>query len=139
MAYLDKKLRIRKSLIPGAGKGLFTTVDIKKGTRITEYKGKKCLWRDVKKTDGYNTYLMRISRTMAIDGQPFLKLLGRYANDAKGLVRIPGLRNNTEYAQYGMRVYLEATRPIAAGEEIFVDYGREFWQLQRKLMREKKS
>ena len=24
-------------------------------------------------------------------------------------------------------MYIEATRPIAAGEEIFFDYGKEYW------------
>jgi SET domain-containing protein len=33
----------------------------------------------------------------------------------------------------GNRCYIEATRKIKKGEEILVGYGREFWQLQKKL------
>lgn len=39
MALLEKHLYVKRSLLPGAGRGLFTKVPIKKGTRIVEYKG----------------------------------------------------------------------------------------------------
>ncbi len=64
MAFLEKYLRVKKSLLPGAGKGLFTKTDIVKGTRIVEYKGKKRKWVDAKHEDGYNGYLMRVTRTL---------------------------------------------------------------------------
>ena len=108
-------------------------MDIRKGDRIVEYKGRRRLWTDVKHLDGHNGYLLRLSRTTAIDALPTLSAKGRYANDAMGLVRVPGLRNNAEYLIYGDRCYIEATRTIRKGEEILVSYGREFWSLQRKL------
>ncbi len=129
----NKHLIINPSLLPNSGKGLFTRVDIKKGDRIVEYKGRKRKWKDVKHLDGYNGYLLRLSRTIAIDALPTLSAKGRYANDAMGLTRVPGLRNNAEYLIYGDRCYIEATCGINKGEEIFVSYGREFWALQRKL------
>ena len=58
---------------------------------------------------------------------------GRYANDAAGLSRVPGLKNNAKYLIYGDRVYIEAKRRIRKGEEILVSYGREFWALQRLI------
>jgi hypothetical protein len=59
MALLEKHLRIKRSLLPGAGKGLFTTKFIPKGTRIVEYKeklqaGKTPITRMVE-TDTYTT------------------------------------------------------------------------------------
>ncbi|MBK8291257.1 MAG: SET domain-containing protein [Flammeovirgaceae bacterium] len=47
MALLEKKLIVKKSTLPGAGKGLFTKVSIPKGTRIVEYKGKIVTWKEV--------------------------------------------------------------------------------------------
>ncbi len=131
-----KSLIIKPSQLPGAGMGLFTNVDIPKGGRIVEYAGQRRKWKDVKHLDGHNGYLLRLSRTTAIDAKPKRSGKGRYANDAMGLARVPGLRNNAEYLIYGNRVFIEATRNIRKGEEILVGYGREFWDLQRKLMQE---
>ncbi len=133
MAYLEKFLIVKKSRLPNAGKGLFTKLAIAKGTRIVEYKGKKRKWKDVKHLDGYNGYLMYITRNAVIDALPAVDTLGRYANDAHGLSKMKGLRNNCEYVSEGNRCYIEAKRSIDKGEELLVGYGREFWQLQRKL------
>lgn len=128
-----RSLIVRSSLLPHAGKGLFTCVDIKKGERIVEYNGRRRKWKDVKHLDGYNGYLLRLSPTTAIDAKPKRSGKGRYANDAMGMDRVPGLRNNSEYLIYGDRVFIEATRNIRKGEEIFVSYGSAFWRLQKKL------
>lgn len=133
MPLFTSKLYIKKSTLPGAGLGLFTKVNIPKGARITEYRGKLQRWRDVKKEDGHNGYLLRFSRTMAINALPS-KTHGRYANDALGLVKVAGLRNNAEYVVYGDRCFIEARRAIRKGEEILVAYGHEYWKLIRKLM-----
>lgn len=133
MAFLEKFLSVKKSTLPNAGKGLFTKRDIPKGTRIVEYKGRLRAWKEVKHLDGCNAYLMYITRHAVIDALPATKTLGRYANDAKGFVRIPGKRNNAEYVSEGKRCYIEALRTIRKGEEIFVSYGTDFWKLQRKI------
>ncbi|PZR24775.1 MAG: SET domain-containing protein-lysine N-methyltransferase, partial [Azospira oryzae] len=49
MALLEKHLYVKKSTLPGAGKGLFTKVFIPKGTRIIEYKGEVLTWKEVEK------------------------------------------------------------------------------------------
>jgi SET domain-containing protein len=126
-------LVIKPSQLPGAGMGLFTKTDIPKGGRIVEYAGRRKKWKDVKHLDGHNGYLLRLSRTTAIDAKPKRSGMGRYANDAMGISRVAGLRNNAEYLIYGNRVFIEATRNIRKGEEIFVGYGKEFWNLQRKI------
>ncbi|HEV8514390.1 MAG TPA: SET domain-containing protein [Cyclobacteriaceae bacterium] len=133
MALFEKYLQIKKSKLPQAGKGLFTKIDIPKGKRIVEYKGKLHLWKDVKHLDGYNGYLMYITRNAVIDAQPTINTFGRYANDANGFGRTPGLKNNCEYVSQGRRCYIESLRPIRKGEEILVSYGNDFWKLQRKI------
>ncbi len=122
-----------------AGYGLFTRVVIHRGDRIVEYRGRLRLWREAKKEDGYNGYLLRLNRTTAIDALPYKKAYGRFANDAAGLYRTRGLHNNAEYLIYGCQCFIEAIRTIPKGAEIFVGYGQEFWALQRKIEDQRKS
>jgi SET domain-containing protein len=138
LALLEKHLMVKKSSLPQAGKGLFTRTDIPKGTRIVEYKGRIQPWREVKDQDGVNGYLMYINRNVVINALPAKKTLGRYANDARGIIRKAGFRNNAEYISEGRRCYIDATRNIKAGEEILVNYGREYWALMKKLASKKK-
>jgi SET domain-containing protein len=132
MALLDKQLFVKKSSIPDAGKGLFTKKPISKGTRIVEYKGKRSTWKEVKDEDGKNGYIFYINRNNVIDGLPATKTFARYANDARGLVRIKGLLNNSEYIVDGLKAYIEASKDIPAGGEIFVDYGKDYWKVIRE-------
>lgn len=137
MPLLEKQLIIKKSKLPGAGKGLFTKKKIKKGSRIVEYKGKIQTWKEVKHEDGHNAYLMYINRNTVINAKSTINAFARYANDASGLTRIEGLRNNSENISEGKKCFIEAKRDIEAGEEILVGYGRWFWSLQRKLIKER--
>ncbi len=130
-----KHLFVRKSQLPKAGKGLFTQVEILKGDRIVEYKGRRQPWKEVKDQDGYNGYLLRLNHSTAINGLPSTSALGRFANDAAGMSKVKGLRNNAEYLIYGKRCFIEATRAISKGEEVFVSYGKEYWALVRKIER----
>jgi len=139
MPLLEKFLIIKKSRLLGAGKGLFTKVAIKKGTRIVEYKGRLQTWKEVKDQDGHNGYLMYINRNAVINALPALKTFGRYANDAMGLTRVDSLRNNGEYISEGNRCYIDATRNIKPNEEILVGYGREYWTLIKRIQKLTKS
>jgi uncharacterized protein len=136
LALFEKHLIVKKSGLPKAGKGLFTKIDIPKGTRVVEYKGRIQPWREVKDQDGYNGYLMYINRNVVINGLAAVKTLARYANDAGGLVRLEGIRNNSEFISEGKRCFIESTRNIKAGEEIFASYGREYWALMKRLAAE---
>lgn len=133
MAFLDRYLFLKKSVLEEAGKGLFTRIEIPKGTVITEYKGRFVFWKDVKHLDGYNAYLFKINRQFAIDAEKYYKSFGRYANDARGFSRITGLRNNSEYVVYNNRCYISSIRKIQKGEEILVPYGKEYWDLLKKI------
>ncbi len=131
--FLERQLEVKKSQLPGSGKGLFTRIDIQKGTRIVEYKGRLHRWKDIKHEDGHNGYLLYIHSNAVINAQGTLKLIGRYANDAHGLIRIEGLRNNSEYVTVGSRCFITATKNIKKGEEVFVRYGKEYWELVKKV------
>jgi uncharacterized protein len=132
MALLSKQLFIRRSSIPFGGKGLYTRKKIRKGDRIIEYKGKMTNWKEVNHRDGTNGYIYFINRDHVLDAFTYRKALGRYANDARGMKRKKGLRNNAVYETVGLKVYIVATRDIPPGSEILVDYGKEYWDVIRE-------
>src|SRR5690349_7523654 len=135
MALLEKQLVVKTSTIPDSGKGLFTKKFIPKGTRIVEYKGRISAWKDVKDEDGKNGYIFYVTRNHVIDALPVKSALARYANDARGLVRIKGVTNNCDYITYGKKAYIESKKDIPAGAEILVDYGTDYWKVIRENMR----
>ena len=134
MALLEKQLFVKTSTIPGAGNGLFTKTFIPKGTRIVEYKGRKTVWKDVK-DDDHNGYIYSINRNHVIDALKTKSALARYANDARGLTRVKGITNNCEYVNENYRAFIEATKDIPAGAEIFVSYGDDYWNVIRENIR----
>lgn len=131
MALLEDKIRVKKSGLPGAGKGLFAKVFIPKGTRIVEYKGRITTWKEVDHEDGDNGYIYFVKRSHVIDARRTPEALARYANDARGIVRVKGILNNSEYMEDGLKVYITSVKDIPAGGEILVDYGKEYWAVIR--------
>lgn len=135
MAFLEKKVEVKESVLPDAGNGLFTKVFIPKGTRILEYKGKYTSWKEVDDNDGNNGYIYFVKRHHVIDASRNKASLARYANDARGLFRVKGVKNNAEYAEEGLRVFIDAKKDIPAGTEILVEYGKEYWDVIRHNMK----
>ncbi len=131
MPLLEKQLIVKRSALKGAGKGLFTTRDIPKGKKIVEYKGKITTWREVNEHEGFNGYIYYVNRNHVIDAAPATGALARYANDAKGIIRAEGLRNNCTYRIEGLRVFIYSMRDIPAGSELLVGYGKEYWDIIR--------
>ena len=143
MALLEKQLVIKRSKIPGAGKGLFTKQFIPKGTRILEYKGRITTWKDVVNGKKFNGYVYYVNRNHVIDAMSRLKSLGRYANDARGITKVKGITNNSRYVQeWDKKVFIEAVKDIPAHSEILVSYGKEYWQVirdNRKILEKEKK
>ncbi len=139
---MEKHLVVKRSTLPGSGKGLFTKVMIPKGTRIVEYKGKVSSWKEADHAGGNNGYIFYVSRNHVIDAMKFPKALARYANDGRGLSKIKGVNNNSTYTHEGKKVYIDAVKDIPAGSEILVSYGKEYWDVirhNRKLEEKEKS
>lgn len=125
------QLFIKRSQIPGAGKGLFTKCFIAKGSFIIECKGSISTWSEVQQTKKFNGYVYYINKDHVIDARPHKEYLARYANDAKGIIKIKGLKNNCSYQIVDNKVYLLAINNIKDGEEILVAYGKDFWDTIR--------
>jgi SET domain-containing protein len=131
MALLEKDLLVKTSSLPNSGKGLFTKVFIPKKTRIVEYQGEICKWSDVE--DNFdNGYIYFVNKNHVIDAGKTKKFLARYANDALGLSKQKGMRNNSRYTTKGLQVFIESIEDIPAGSEIFVSYGKEYWDVVKK-------
>lgn len=130
MALLEKQLLVKTSTLPNTGKGLFTKKPIEKGTRIVEYKGKITTWKEVE-NDYANGYIYTVNPDYVIDAKNYKNALARYANDARGLTRVKGITNNATYINDDTAVYIVATKDIDAGAEIFVSYGKEYWEVVR--------
>lgn len=127
MTVPERKLFVKESTLPGAGKGLFTSELIAKDTCIIEYKGTISTWKNVNHDDGNNAYVFFVNNNHVVDACNHLHELGRYANDAKGLKQTKGLTNNARYVVDKKRIFIYAVKNIAAGAEIFVGYGKDYW------------
>jgi hypothetical protein len=134
-------LKVKKSQLPNAGKGLFTTAPIEKGTKIVEYLGEIIDWKEYERRverdeDGY---LFFVNKKHCIDAFNTPEHIARYANDAAGLSRVKGLKNNSVYDTEGNRCFIVATRDIEPGEEIFVNYTKDYWDCIRYNIKLKKG
>ena len=92
-------LIVKKSQIPGSGKGLYTTKPIKKESKIIQYRGEEIGWKEYKERvdrdeDGY---LFFFNKNKCVDAFHTPQYKARYANDANGFGRIKGLKNNSQY------------------------------------------
>lgn len=126
-------LLVKHSKLPGAGKGLFTTKPIRKNEKIVEYLGEIIDWKEYEKRvkEDKDGYLFYINKKRCIDAYNTPQYKARYANDAAGLYRVKGLKNNAVYEIFEDKCYIVATRDIKAGEEIFVSYSKDYWDCIR--------
>ncbi len=127
-------LYLKKSLIPGAGKGLFVKNEVKKGEIVCEYEGEIVPWSVCEKRaeEGHEGYAFFITKNRCVDAYFIKEAIARYANDAKGIGRVEGLRNNAQYEiktrQGEKRVFIVATKTLKANDEVLVDYGKDYWK-----------
>jgi uncharacterized protein len=101
---------------PGTGLGLYARQPIKTGEFILEYTGKKI--PTVIADDSDSAYLFEIDADWTIDGPPHINPAGYINHDC-----FP----NTESDVVEGRIIIEAIKDIAAGEELTIDYGDEYF------------
>jgi hypothetical protein len=133
---LQFMLVVRKSRIPNAGKGLFTTSAIRKGDVVVEYLGDKLTWKQClkryKNREHELLYVFCVTDDNCIDAKPQPHELAQYANDANGGAKNKKFKNNSQYNIIKKRAYIVATKNIPANSEILVDYGDEYWDAVRE-------
>ena len=122
---LSKYLKIKKSTLPGAGKGLFTTIPITKGQRIIEYLGK--IKRNANSENTDLRYAFVVKPGYVIDAMNYKKGIAQYANDATGTGRVKYLRNNCYYERDDLRVFITALKNIRANAELLCFYCKDYW------------
>ncbi len=134
-------LIIKKSQLPNAGKGLFTTKTIRKDHKIIEYRGEIINYTEYRQRarKEQDHYLFYLSRKIIIDALHTPQYKARYANDAKGFTRLKGMRNNSDYVIFGKKCFIVASREIKAGEEIFVNYTDSYWKAMKRRLKKKKT
>jgi SET domain-containing protein len=126
-------LYVKKSKLAKAGKGLFTSEKILKGEVVCEYEGENLTWKEcMKRNDEMEekgAYFFHITNKNCVDAQHTLWAMGRYANDAAGPSRLIGLKNNAAYQIIKGKPYIIASKTIKENEEIFVGYGKAYWEV----------
>ncbi|QBR04407.1 SET domain-containing protein [Paraburkholderia pallida] len=114
-----KRVSVRRS--PIHGKGVFALCPLSRGERVFEYRGLVTSWQEAsrhyaRRDEENHTFLFGLSDGRVIDG-------GRGGNGARWLNH--ACTANCEAVEEGGRVYIEAIRNIAPGEELFIDYALE--------------
>lgn len=103
------------------GLGLFATEGIAKGRTVVEYRGRRITTAEANEIErkGNNRYLFELNRHWTIDGAS-RRNLGRYLNhackpNAEAVTRRTG------------KLEIAASRYIEPGEEITIDYGKDYF------------
>lgn len=118
---------------------MFTTKAIRKESKIIEYRGEIIGYNEYRRRarNEVDQYLFFLRRDLCIDAMHTPRYKARYANDAAGITRLKGVRNNSDYIIFGDKCYIVASRDINAGEEIFVNYTKQYWDYMRKRLKKK--
>ena len=114
-----KLYKIKKSNIDN--KGLYANQDIKKGTRIIEYKGKIITRKQAEENPKFNNdkaiYLFNLNQKFDLDGD-FKYNTARLINHS--------CNPNCEVDGVGLKIWVYAIKNIKKGEELSYDYGFSF-------------
>ena len=129
---IKKKLIVKRSTLPGSGKGLFTNDLIPKNSKVAEYKGKITTWEEADHDNGENPYLYYVNKNHVIDAKHNKSSLAHFANDADGLKKVKKVVNNSTYTVENKREFIKALEDIPPGSEILVGYGKEYWDVIKK-------
>ena len=118
---------VKKSRVHG--KGIVSTMDITKGTRIIEYIGErigkkegdkrseKRIKRYLNSKETGSVYIFELNKKYDIDGSPLYNK-ARYINHS--------CNPNCEVTGTGLKVWVHAIKNIKKGEEFSYDYGFSF-------------
>jgi len=114
------------------GNGVFSKESIKKGAFVCEYVGLITREKDI---DPDNRYIFNL--TVGDDETGFV-LDARYSGNVARTINhadFPNLEAITIFIEGQPRVIYAACRDIQKGEELFVDYGEDYWNTWKEQKR----
>jgi hypothetical protein len=124
-----KKLKVRKSNIPGAGKGLFAKEKLKKHELLGIYSGKMLSKREHRAmSDADASYVITLDIVKVIEGKrQYIIVDGKDGGNMLAMLNDgphSGGEANVDIDSIGM---MYTIRPIKKDEELLWDYGTKYW------------
>ena len=115
----SRRFRIGRS---ATGLGLFAVKPIERCAYVITYRGRRIPTREAHARERKSgaKYMFEIDRRWTIDGSS-RRNLGRYVNHS--------CRPNTEAVLRRGKIVFTALRDISAGDEITLDYGKDYFDL----------
>ena len=124
---LGVKVEVGPSSIPDSGNGLFAKEPLKKGTVVTWYEGTAMSCPRANRECHSPSFLATINHDTVIDGN-------RVPTPGQGAAQFANhsYKPNAEFVRYqnpaGKEfLVLKTKRDVAPGEELFINYGRDYW------------
>jgi hypothetical protein len=122
-------LYIQTSQLPDSGKGLFTAIAIYKDEIVAVFKGEilSDSEAEFRVQSNNDQYFMNLLNGKILDCKN-TECFAKYANDAAGFSKSDYKNNAKISLDDEGNVCLIATRKIKSGNEIFCDYGKQYWK-----------
>lgn len=121
-------LYIEKSLIIGAGQGLYTAISIHKYEVISIFRGELLQVKSANKRIELrqDNFFMNLPNRKILDAKN-TDCFAKYANDANGIQSSAYKNNALITINHKKQICLVAKVNIKAGSEIFCSYGKAYW------------
>ena len=113
---------VKTSRLPGAGLGLFAVRAFAVGELVCEYTG--TVLDSAARSLEDKSYLMRLGEGVFVDARTHYDVHARYINDCRDK-RVHNVSFDKRPSE--RRALVVASRPIAAGDELYASYGPLYW------------
>ncbi len=122
-------LYVENSLLPNAGKGLFTAIKIYKHEIISVFKGEILtkIEADIRIKNNADKYFINMIDGTILDSM-HIDCFAKYANDAEAYQKNQFQNNAKITLDDENNVCIVATKNIKHFEEIFCSYGKKYWK-----------
>ena len=121
---IRKRLEVKDSMIPKAGKGLFTKTPFKKDTILGHYTGDKLTRKQFFKLKD-TSYVWEIHKHLFIDAKNRPEVLLRFVNGACNSEQKEQI--NCEAEIHNDKMWYKILKDIPENTELIVDYGNIYF------------